>query len=304
VGTLLSIREASLDITALWPGSADLVELARPRLVCLGVAVVALSYLIAPGTPVAADLALVALGSAMALCGASALNQVLERDTDALMRRTAARPVPAGRVSPAVALGYGLGITALGVAVLASGFGLLTAAVTAAGWILYVAAYTPLKRRTGAAVYVGTAPGAVPVLIGWAAASGSVDAAAVCLFLILCVWQMPHFLAIGWMYRADYRRAGLRVVPEGAGAARTVSRQATFFAALLVPLSLVPFAMGVTSAWWYVAGAVGVAAYQLLTAVRFQRDPTGAAARSLLRASVLVLPAMLTLLAAGSGGGS
>lgn len=300
----MSIREATLDITALWPGTGDLVELARPRLVCLGVAVVALSYLIAPGTPVATDLALVALGSAMALCGASALNQVLERDTDALMRRTAGRPVPAGRVAPAIALGYGLAITALGVAVLGARFGLLTAVITAVGWLLYVAAYTPLKRRSGAAVYVGAAPGAVPVLIGWAAASGSLDRAAACLFLILCVWQMPHFLAIGWMYRADYRRAGLRVVPEGARAGRTVSRQATFFAAVLVPLSLIPFAMGVTSAWWYVAGALAVVSYQLLAAVRFQRDPTGAAARALLRASVLVLPAMLTLLAAGSGAGT
>jgi protoheme IX farnesyltransferase len=281
-----------------------LVELARPRLVTLGLAVVGLTYVIAPGKPVAQELWWLLIGSGLALCGASAANQVLERDTDALMRRTSSRPLPAGRIQPGVAVAYGALLTVTGVVVLWSVFGALCALVTLAGWLLYVAVYTPLKRRSSLAVYVGAVPGAAPVLIGWSAATGTLDFAAACLFAILAVWQLPHFMAIGWMYRSDYRRAGLQVVPTGPGAGRKVATSALVYAAVLVPLVLVPLALGVTSAWWYAAGAVAACTYQLAAGIRFRRTCTGATARGLLRASVLALPAVLTLLALGANPGS
>jgi protoheme IX farnesyltransferase len=300
----LRLREAVLTAPErVWLDPADLLQLARPRLVALGLAVVALSYVMAAPGPRLADLALLLAGSGLALCGASALNQALERDPDRLMRRTAGRPVPAGRMSAPVAALCGLAATLAGLLLVSGGFGLLTATVTAAGWLLYVGVYTPLKRLTPLAIPIGAIPGATPALVGWSAADGTLGPAAWSLFAILVLWQLPHFLAIGWMYRADYSRAGLRLVPDGPDAGAAMGAKVLAYAAVLIPASLLPVAVGLTGAWWYPAAALLLGGAHLVAAARLARTRSGESARAMLRASVCYLPALLVLLALGARGG-
>lgn len=274
---------------------ADVGQLLRPRLMKLGLVVTALSYAIARPEPFDVPRLLWTLGGAgFALGAASALNQVLERDVDARMRRTADRPLPAGRLSVAQALALALGMTALGLAMLALRSP-LAAVCAAAGMIVYVGVYTPLKRVDGIAIVVGALPGAVPVLIGWAAATDALSAGAWRLFLILFLWQLPHFLAIGWMYRADYRRAGLRMMPADEGEAATV-RQVVVWTMALVTASLLPAVAG-DAGPAYLAAAVLLSGFFLGAALRLARLRTPLAARSLLKASVVYLPLLLGALA-------
>lgn len=238
------------------------------------------------------------LGTALMASGTAALNQWYEREADGRMRRTRHRPIPAGRVTPRRALIFGLAISLAGFFELWLGASPLAAWCGLATLVLYLVAYTPLKSRTPHAMAVGAIPGAMPPLIGYAAASGRLDAPAWILFLILLLWQFPHFLAIGWMYREDYARGGIRMLPVvDEGGVRT-ARQALLFTLLLIPASLAPFLVGMTG-WAYVAASVLLGGTMLWAARGLALARSAPAARRLLRATVLYLPALYLFMLAG-----
>jgi protoheme IX farnesyltransferase len=211
------------------------------------------------------------------------------------MRRTASRPVAAGRITPGMGLAVGLALSAAGVATLASTVNVLTATLGLVTIVLYLGAYTPLKRRTELNTLVGAVPGAIPPVMGWTAATGSVDAGAWALFAILYLWQLPHFLAIAWMYREDYARAGFPMLPVVDPGGESTARQVALATLALVPVSLVPTVLGLAGAIYFfgaLALGVGFAAFGLALALRRGRS----AARRLLLASVTYLPALFFLL--------
>ena len=242
------------------------------------------------------------VGIAVVTCGSSALNQALERKTDLLMRRTADRPMAAGRISLTHGLLLGFAAIFLGSLYLAYATNLLTGTLTLLTAIAYVAIYTPLKRVTTINTFIGAFPGALPPLIGWTAARGLIEWPGVALFAILFVWQFPHFMAIGWMYREDYASAGIRLTPtltNTRDAARSTVVQALFYAVVMIPVSLWPVALHVAGYFYGVTAAVLSLGYLWYT-VRFAlitREPESTAsrvlARDLLRASVIYLPLLL-----------
>jgi protoheme IX farnesyltransferase len=241
-------------------------------------------------------------GIAVVTCGSSALNQALERKTDSLMRRTASRPMAAGRISLTHGLILGFAAIFLGSLYLAYTTNLLTGTLTLLTAIGYVAIYTPLKRVTTINTFIGAFPGALPPLIGWTAVRGMIEWPGVALFAILFVWQFPHFMAIGWMYREDYARAGIRLTPNLPNtqyAAQSTVIQALFYAVLMIPVSLWPAALHTTGYFYAVAATLLGAGYLAYT-VRFARilrnpdsDSSRLVARDLLRASVIYLPLLL-----------
>ena len=237
------------------------------------------------------------VGTALVASSASALNQVVERGHDARMRRTAARPLPSGKLEALPAGLFGVALGVAGVAWLAVGVNFLTALLGGATVLCYVLVYTPLKRVSSLATVVGAAPGAMPPAMGWAAATGTLGPGAWALFGILFFWQLPHFLAIAWMYRADYSRAGFPMLPVVEPDGGSTARQAVIWAAALIPLSLLPAVLGLAGAV-YAAGAVALGAGYLAASVAFGRRRTGAAAKRLLLASILYLPGIFAVLLA------
>jgi protoheme IX farnesyltransferase len=226
--------------------------------------------LAAPEAPFAWPLAATLLGTGLVAAGASALNMVVERRTDALMRRTQDRPVPAGRLAASEAAAFGLALTTLGLAVLAWFAGTLAAAVAAVTWLSYVLLYTPLKTRTSLATIVGAFPGALPPVIGWAAARHAIEPGAFILFAIMFLWQIPHFLAIAWIYREDYARGGLPMLPVLDPEGRITGRQAVAHTLALVVVSLTPPATGLAGSVYLVGALVlgiGFAAVAVASAV-------------------------------------
>lgn len=271
----------------------DLAALTKVRLNALVVATTAGGYFMAsPDRIDIAPLVATCIGTALVASAAAAINQVYERDTDRLMARTQARPVAEGRMSASEALIIA-GILAV------AGLIALSLAVAPAAAILalvtlatYIAIYTPLKRRTSLATIVGAVPGALPPLIGWVAAGGTLtDVRAWSLFLLMFVWQLPHFLAIAWLYRADYARAQLPMLPVIDRDGALTGVQATLWAATLVPVSLLPYLMGLTTGLYAIAAAVlGVAFF--VTAARFMVARTDARARWLFFGSITYLPVL------------
>lgn len=244
-------------------------------------------------------------GIAIVTCGSSALNQALERRTDALMRRTANRPMAAGRISLAHGLLLGFFAIFFGSLYLAHVTNLLTGTLTLITAVGYVGIYTPLKRITVVNTFIGAFPGALPPLIGWTAARGVIEWPAIALFAILFVWQFPHFMAIGWMHRDDYASAGIRLTPtqpDEAFAARSTVIQSLFYAVLMVPVSMWPTWLGVTGHIYEVIAAVLSLAYLWYTIrfARITRNPTAPEsriyARDLLKASVIYLPLLMAAL--------
>jgi protoheme IX farnesyltransferase len=275
----------------------DLIALAKPRLNTLVVATTAGGYYMAgPAELDMTRLALTCLGTALVASGASAANQVYERDTDRLMTRTRTRPMAEGRMGVAEALVFATVMAG-------AGLGLLWAIATpeavwvaAATVVSYVAIYTPLKRRTSFSTVVGAVPGALPPLIGWAAVRGSVSGIEPwSLFFIMFLWQLPHFLAIAWMYREDYSRAGLPMLsvldPNGA----VSGRQAVLWAASLVPFGLLPFLLDMTTGV-YAVGSLVLSLGQLALAVAFARHRSTTNARTLFFASIIYLPLLWILM--------
>jgi protoheme IX farnesyltransferase len=235
------------------------------------------------------------LGTGLATAGALALNQVVERDLDAIMTRTRGRPLPSGRLSPKEARAAGLLLLVGGLAYLTAASGWLSAAIAAASALAYLVVYTPLKKRSYVATLAGAVPGAFPTLIGWAAATGSLDRGAFALFAIAYLWQLPHVLGLAWMLREDYAKVGFRLIPEGGG--RVIGRHMMGATALLVPVSLTPTLLGLTGTW-YLGGALVASLAFLSVAVRTARDMTDARARSLFLASLLYHPVLLGLMLA------
>lgn len=244
-------------------------------------------------------------GIAVVTCGSAALNQALERKTDHLMRRTSRRPMAAGRISLPHGLVLGFAAIFLGSLYLAVATNLLTGTLTLLTAILYVGIYTPLKRFTVINTFIGAFPGALPPLIGWTAARGIIEWPGVALFAILFVWQFPHFMAIGWLYREDYARAGIRLTPtqpDAQYAARSTVIQSLFYAILMIPVSLWPTWLGVTGVPYAVAATILSIGYLYYTIrfARITRDPLSEAsrrdARDLLRASVIYLPLLMAAL--------
>lgn len=279
------------------PRLADYLELAKPRVAVLVLFIVAAGVLLAAGHSVQPLLLLHTLfGTALVAAGASALNQWLERHSDGRMSRTENRPLPSGRLLPGEVLVFGLLLGVGGVTYLAVALPRPTAALIAGlTFVSYVGVYTPLKRVTPLNTLVGAAPGALPPLIGWCAVRSDITFEAVLLFLILFLWQVPHFLAIAWMYRAEYARAGLVMLPVlDAGGERTSQQMISYCMALLA-VSLVPALTGVAGVF-YLAGATLLGLAFLASALGFQRWRTLAQARRVLRTSLVYLPGLFVLL--------
>lgn len=232
------------------------------------------------------------LGTALVASGASALNQLFEREYDARMRRTQDRPLPSGRMQPRTVLMIGCACSAVGLVYLGAAVNLLTCAIGAASLISYVFIYTPLKRITWLNTMVGAVPGALPPLIGWAAARNSLGGEAWTLFGIQALWQIPHFLAIAWMYRTEYARAGFKMLPVMDEQGHRTSRQAVGFTLVLLPLSLCPFFFGVAG-HLYLASALVLGLGFIWFAIQFARQLTVPRARQLFYLSIIYLPLVL-----------
>lgn len=286
---------ASAPAAPALPAAGDLLRLTKPRITAL-VTFTAVAAAVTAGAGSAAILAHLAAGTLLLSGGTNTLNQWLEREADARMRRTRERPLPAGRVRSRQAAAWGTALVGSGAAWLAAGTNTPTALLGLTAAVLYVAAYTPMKRRSPVSLLVGAVPGALPALGGWVAVTGSASGTGLALFGVLFLWQLPHFLALGWLLRDDYRRAGFSVLavedPEGV----LSGRSAVLAAAGLLPVSLAPWWAGAASPWFgAAAGAVGVA--YLVGSVVFAREGTEEAARRLFLASLVYLPAVLGALA-------
>ena len=229
------------------------------------------------------------LGTALLASGTATLNQWYERDADARMHRTESRPIPSGLVTPLNAFLFGLTLIVLGELELALGVNVLTAWIGFATVASYLVLYTPMKQRTWLSTTVGAFPGAMPPLIGFAAARGALTLEAWVLFAIIFLWQFPHFYAIAWMYKDDYARAGIRMLPVVEPDGVSTSRHILAFALLLLPVSLLPGFLNMTG-HWYLAAALVLGAFFLRSAVRVARDRTPLNARLVLKASVIYLP--------------
>ncbi|AMV36671.1 heme o synthase [Planctomyces sp. SH-PL62] len=303
------MKSASLGESALAASAADVVtldevesrtsayiSLTKPRIVLMVLITVGVGFLLgARGSAHPATLAITLIGSALVAGGASALNMYLERDRDALMKRTRRRALPTGRLAPIEAAVFGVAIGLGGTLILLLGAGATAAGVALATFLLYVFVYTPLKPVTTLNTAIGAVPGALPPVIGWSAATGTLSVEAWTLFLIVFLWQFPHFLAIAWLYRDDYARGGMRMLPEVDPAGVMTGRQATLYALALVPAGLLPTVVGLAGPWYFL-GALGFGLFYLAASFRFWADVNEVTARRLLRASILYLPAVLLLL--------
>ncbi|MEX0778047.1 MAG: heme o synthase [Phycisphaeraceae bacterium] len=235
------------------------------------------------------------VGTAWSCIGASVFNQVMERDVDALMHRTRNRPLPAGRMAPRHALLYGLIAAAAGVTTLALFTTPLAAGLSAFTIAAYTFIYTPMKRTSPASTIVGAVPGALPPVIGYAAATNTVAAPALAVFAIMFLWQLPHFYAIAWLYREDYARAGMPMLPVLDPTGASTFRQMLLYCAILVPVGMLPTFVGV-SGMLYGVGALVAGLTFMAFAVVLVRRRTRAAARAMFFASLVYLPAVLLLL--------
>jgi len=278
--------------------AADYVELTKPRITLMVVLTAFVGYALgSTGSILTGRLAAALVGTALVAAGASCLNMLLERRTDARMLRTRNRPLPAGRLRPPEALGWGLALTSAGLVLLGWRTGALSAAIAFLTWASYLFLYTPLKTRTSLSTVVGALPGALPPVIGWAAARGRLEPGAFVLFAIVFLWQIPHFLAIAWIYREDYARGGLPMLPVLDPAGRVTGRQAVANALALLLVSLTPTAAGIAGRAYF-AGALVLGLGFTAVAVRAAVLRTPRAARRLFVASILYLVALCALLLA------
>ncbi|HJZ79311.1 MAG TPA: heme o synthase [Pyrinomonadaceae bacterium] len=265
-------------------------ELTKPRITFLIMLTSAAGFALASGGTINyALLAHALIGIGLLSSGIGTLNQFIERDLDGLMRRTADRPLPSGRLLPFEALWFGVVLTAMAEVYLALFVNTLTALLGLTVIAGYLFVYTPLKTRTSLSTAIGAFPGAMPPLMGWTAARGEIDIAAWVLFAILFLWQFPHFLAIAWMYREDYGRAGIRMLPVVEPDGRVTGQQIIAYALMLVPVSLLPSILGLAGKIYFGA-ALGLGLLFLATSIRAALSKSNQHARQLLLASVLYLP--------------
>jgi protoheme IX farnesyltransferase len=274
---------------------ADYVQLAKLRIATMVLVTVSVGYLLGSQGDVNVVRwvhALVGVGLLATSC--SVLNQWFERHTDRQMHRTANRPVAAGRIAAGEAFAVGVVLAAVGTVWLVWQVNVLTASLTVFTLVSYVVLYTPLKRWTTLCTTIGAIPGAMPPVIGWTAAGGTLDAAALALFGILFVWQFPHFFAIAWIYQEDYARAGLRMLPRKPGL-HLVGWLSVTYAVVLLPVSLLPKFVGIAGAG-YSLSAVLLGIVYLLASIDFLRNESRSTARRLLLTSLIYLPTLLVAL--------
>ncbi|HEY2614677.1 MAG TPA: heme o synthase [Chthoniobacterales bacterium] len=275
---------------------ADFAELIKARLTLLVLLTTAVGFYLGASEGISyIALFHAVFGTALAAAGAAALNQWWEHRLDGLMQRTRLRPIPAGRMLPRDALVVGSLLAIAGVVYLALGCNWLSASLAAATIVIYIFAYTPLKRVSTINTLVGAVPGALPPMIGWAAATGRLDPGAWSLFAILFFWQLPHFFAIAWMYREDYAQAGFQMVSKGDESGARSASQSVFFCILLLLIAGVPAFLGVVSSV-YLAVELVLNACFIFVAMRFLRTQVAADARKLFFASIIYLPLLLLAL--------
>jgi protoheme IX farnesyltransferase len=273
----------------------DYLTLTKPRIASMVALSAFIGALLAAGPH--ADLGRVSLSAlfvTLAAAAASALNQVLERDTDRLMRRTQDRPLPAGRIPVRNAILFGALLACASILGLSLVFNLLSALLALGTLFAYVAIYTPLKRFSTLNTVIGALPGAAPPLIGYAALAGSVGHWGWALFAIVFVWQFPHFMAIAWLHRADYARAGMKMLPAMPGCERVAARQALVYSLTLLPVVLLPGSWG-DAGTVYSVGAFVLSLAYVAASARFALRPSEKSARTLLHASLVHLPLVLSL---------
>jgi protoheme IX farnesyltransferase len=277
--------------------AADLVALTKPRVVLMILVTTVVGYYVGlTGAPDYARLVHLVIGTLLAAAGTLALNQYWERDVDARMERTRARPLPDGRLAPLEALVFGGAVTVVGLVYLGAFVGALALSVTSATTALYLFAYTPLKLRTPLCTIVGAVPGALPPVTGWVASRDDLGLGAWVLFGILFLWQLPHTLAIGRLYRDEYARAGVRLLPVVDVEGTSTERQIVTGCLALLVVSLLPTLIGLAGPLYF-AGAFVLGTAFLALGVRQALTPSAGAARRVLFASLLYLPILLALLA-------
>jgi protoheme IX farnesyltransferase len=277
----------------------DFVALAKPRLNLLVVGSSLVGYVMAGGEiSDAARVVYTVAGTALVAGGASAFNQVIERKPDSLMQRTRLRPLPDGRLQARESLVFAALMSIAGLAILGTGVNVLSAVVALTTLLTYVVIYTPLKRRSSLSTVIGAIPGALPPVIGWAAASGQLSRGAWVLFGIVFLWQLPHFLAIAWIYRDDYARAGFPMLPVIEPDGRSTGRQATLYCAALLPVSLAPTLIGMTGTFYF-AAAMSLSLLFLGLTIRFARTREIPDARRLFFGSIIYLPLLWILMMTG-----
>jgi heme o synthase len=290
------LKTGAVAIPAVRSRASDFVALAKPRLNMLVVASSLAGYVIGGGDMSNAMMVVsTVLGTGLVAGGASGFNQVIERQPDSLMRRTRLRPVPDGRLQPGESLLFAAAMGMSGLVVLGAGVNLLSASVALVTLLIYVLIYTPLKRRSSFATVVGAIPGALPPVIGWAGARGALSEGGWVLFAIVFLWQLPHFLAIAWMYREDYERAGFPMLPVIEPDGRSTGRQAVYYCAALLPVSLAPTLVGLTTTAYFAAALVLGLLFLALT-LQFARTRAVPDARRLFFGSIIYLPLLWTVM--------
>ena len=289
----------ALDIALAHPRrrAADFVALTKPRVVLMVLVTTFVGFYVGSGsTQDYTALMQTLLGTALAAGGSLALNQFLERDVDAKMQRTRLRPLPDGRLQPMDALVFGVSMTVAGLLYLALTINALSSLVAATIVASYLFLYTPLKRKTALCSIVGAVPGALPPVIGWAAATGGLAIEAWVLFAILFLWQLPHTLAIARLYREDYARAGIRLLPVIDPDGRSTGRQIVSNCLALLTVGLLPTVIGIAGSVYFL-GALGLGIGQLACGCALALSRSTADARRLVFASLVYLPALLVLMA-------
>jgi len=277
------------------------VELAKPRILSMVLVTTTIGYfLAAKGIHPLSTLFLTLLGVGCSTGGSAALNNYLEREVDGKMERTRRRALPAGVIQPSSALAFGISLTLTGLFVLVWAINLLTGFLVLLAAFLYVLVYTPMKRLTWLNTTFGAIPGAIPPMCGWAAATGRLDHGAWVLFLILFAWQHPHFYAIAWMFKDDYRNAGFKMLPVVEPTGASTFRQTILFSVLLLGVSVLPTAIGMTGKV-YCVGALVMGLALLAVGAIFTRTKSFLDARRLLKASVVYLPLLLLLIIIDAG---
>lgn len=277
-------------------GVNDYIELTKPRITWLILMSTAIGYYFGhQGSWGFWAVFHTLMGTGLIASGTAALNQWYEREADVKMRRTQGRPIPSGRVTPTRAFWFGMMLEVVGSLELWLGLNALTSLLGIATILLYLCAYTPMKQKTWWSTTVGAIPGAIPPLIGYAAASGTLRADAWVLFAILFIWQFPHFYAIAWMYREDYSRAGIRMLPVVEPDGVSTSRQILLYSVLLIPISLLPHWLGMAGSI-YLVGALAMGLMFLYSGIRVSYERTRVRARRVLLASVIYLPVLYGLM--------
>lgn len=284
------------EVAAVKARPADYLELTKPKLSLMSIITALLGYFAAsPSTNIPVFLGLT-IGTSFAAAGAAALNQWLERDADKKMERTQDRPLPRGVISPITALTFGITLSILGTAILFYWTNPMTAWLGFATVFIYIVIYTPLKQVTPLATEIGALPGAIPPLMGWLAATGSISTLGWVLFGILLFWQMPHFMAISWMYRKDYERGGFRMLVSTVNGAAKIKYCALLYTVLLIAVTLVPLVLSITGPL-YSAGATILSAFMGWRAWQFfKAENMDSPAKKLFFASIIHLPLLFAVL--------